>query len=124
MNVGGGALARAPTYCAYVTLPTSENIRKKSFLFYVNPSLVYLYSLHEHESIHTDTACNEERRNEYRRRMNEFKRDGYVFDYFYLLLHFFNYFLSISLCDHAESHKAGPGWIYQSSSMYNVTHGP
>jgi len=42
--------------------------------------------------------------------------------YFYLLLHFFFYFLSISfsLCDHGESHKAGPGWIYQSSSMYNV----
>ena len=42
--------------------------------------------------------------------------------YFYLLLLFFFYFLSISfsLCDHGESHKAGPGWIYQSSSMYNV----
>ena len=39
---------------------------------------------------------------------------------FYLLLHFFFYFLRISLCDHGESHKAGPGWIYQSSSMYNV----
>jgi hypothetical protein len=59
-------------------------------------------------SIHT--TCNEERRNEYKR-INSKKKMGLSF-----------IILRSHQDDHGESHKAGPGWIYQSSSTYNVFH--